>query len=319
MRKLLAVSVLLSCTMPAGASRLIFESDFDHAPEGPYSRAEAARFLTQATFGPTLESIEELCRIGYEAWFAQQFSAPVSRQLPFLDSLLLAGQTDVWQDKRQEIWWRNVLTGPDQLRQRMAFALSQILVVSDDNGALEGNPTTLAHYYDLLAEHAFGNYRALLEAVTLHPAMGHYLSMFKNRKPDEAQNIRPDENFAREIMQLFSIGLWQLNPDGTLRDGDPARPGSPADPDLRPADDPRLRPRLHRLELLDLRAAARRRGSAGLQLVVVDLLSLGSEHPGLAPAPGLAHADEALGRGHAPTATSTTPAPAASSSSTTPA
>ncbi|GIX33777.1 MAG: hypothetical protein KatS3mg125_1733 [Lysobacterales bacterium] len=210
---------------PADASRTIFESGFDEAPEGPYSRAEAARFLTQATFGPTLASIEALYRQGYNAWFSEQFAAPPSLQLPFLDQLLLAGQEQVWQDKRQEIWWRNVLTGPDQLRQRMAFALSQILVVSDQNGALEGNPTTLAHYYDQLVQHAFGNYRTLLEVVTLHPAMGHYLSMFKNRKPDPAQNIRPDENFAREIMQLFSVGLWWLHPDGTLVDGNPAQPG----------------------------------------------------------------------------------------------
>jgi uncharacterized protein (DUF1800 family) len=220
----LALALLL-CAGGASGSRLIFESGFDHAPEGPYSRGEAARFLTQASFGPTLAEIDRLARIGYHAWLAEQFAQAPSRQLPFLDGFLLSGDYDVWQDKRQEIWWRNVLHGQDQLRQRMAFALSQLFVVSDQFGALEGNPTALAHFYDMLAEHAFGNYRALLAAVTLHPAMGHYLSHFRNRKPDPGLNIRPDENYAREIMQLFSVGLWRLHPDGTLIDGDPGQPG----------------------------------------------------------------------------------------------
>ena len=90
-----------------------------------------------------------------------------------------------------------------------------LLVVSDQGGGIEGYPIALANYQDLLVDQAFGNYRDLLEQVTLSPVMGHYLSMFKNRKPDPEQNIRPDENYAREIMQLFSIGLVQLNPDGT--------------------------------------------------------------------------------------------------------
>jgi uncharacterized protein (DUF1800 family) len=102
------------------------------------------------------------------------------------------------------------------LRQRVAFALSEILVVSDQSGGTEGAPIALANYQDLLVDQAFGNYRDLLEQVTLSPVMGHYLSMFKNRKPDEEANIRPDENYAREIMQLFSVGLVQLNPDGTV-------------------------------------------------------------------------------------------------------
>ncbi|MCH7854657.1 MAG: DUF1800 family protein, partial [Proteobacteria bacterium] len=103
----------------------------------------------------------------------------------------------------------------DQLRQRVAFALSEIMVVSQI-GALGGLPFSLADYHDLLARNAFGNYRQLMEAVTLHPAMGVYLSMLGNEKPDAALNIRPDENYARELMQLFSIGLVELNLDGTV-------------------------------------------------------------------------------------------------------
>ncbi|MFK7956284.1 MAG: DUF1800 family protein [Lysobacterales bacterium] len=217
------------------APDLIFASDFEGVSSGALTSEQAARFLTQATFGPTLEEIDRVRAMGIDAWIAEQNQQPASRQLPFLDNLIQqainAGQSiEVWQDKRQEIWWRNVLQEPDQLRQRMAFALSQILVVSDQNGALEGNPTALANFYDMLAENAFGNYRDLLLQTTLNPAMGHYLSMFRNRRPDESLNIRPDENYAREIMQLFSVGLIQLNPDGTAVDGDAGTPGIQAVP-----------------------------------------------------------------------------------------
>jgi uncharacterized protein (DUF1800 family) len=223
-RHLAAAAILLLATPFAAAQDAIFANSFDNQAEGPFTRAEAQRFLGQATFGPTLAEIDRLLAMGYTAWLDEQFAATTSRQLPFLDQLIQADinagrPIEVWQDKRQEIWWRNALTGPDQLRQRVAYALSQILVVSDQNGALEGNPTTLAHWHDMLAAGAFGSYRTLLENVTLHPSMGHYLSMFGNRKPDAALNIRPDENYAREIMQLFSVGLVMLNANGTPIDG----------------------------------------------------------------------------------------------------
>ena len=117
---------------------------------------------------------------------------------------------------RVDIWFRNSLWGEDQLRQRVAFALSEILVVSQI-GALQGRPFAVADYYDLLVRNAFGNYRDLIEQVTLHPAMGVYLSMLGNERPNPDLNIRPDENYARELMQLFSIGLVELNIDGTVR------------------------------------------------------------------------------------------------------
>jgi uncharacterized protein (DUF1800 family) len=118
------------------------------------------------------------------------------------------------QEDRVDIWFRNAINGDDQLRQRVAFALSEILVVSQ-LGALAQAPFALADYYDVLARNAFGNYRTLMEEVTLHPAMGVYLSMLGNEKPNPALNIRPDENYARELMQLFSIGLVELNLDGS--------------------------------------------------------------------------------------------------------
>ena len=199
----------------------IFKASMDEPVEGPYTPQEASRFLQQATFGAKLSEIENLARIGYNAWFDQQFAATRSQETPYLDGLVnaaVAAGTDVnvYQAQRTESWFRNALfANNDQLRQRMAFALSQIFVISDQNGALEGNPNAMAHFYDKLSENAFGNYRTLLGDVTLHPTMGRYLSMHMNRKPDTALNIRPDENYAREIMQLFSIGLVQLNVDGT--------------------------------------------------------------------------------------------------------
>ena len=212
---LLLASVL--CWVPlVWAGDHVFDAGFDHRAEGPYSDAEAARFLTRATFGPSRAEITRLLSIGYNAWLADQASLPASHHRPYLEAQAAAG-LEIYQNSRQEAWWLHAVTAPDQLRQRVAFALSELLVVSDQSGAIEGYPIAMANYYDLLVDGAFGNYRNLLENVTLSPVMGHYLSMFKNRKPDLEANIRPDENYAREIMQLFSVGLVRLNADGTVQ------------------------------------------------------------------------------------------------------
>jgi uncharacterized protein (DUF1800 family) len=135
-------------------------------------------------------------------------------QLPHLQGLPRPEFLFELQPDRVDIWFRNALHGPDQLRQRIAFALSEVMVVSQ-LGVLGNYTYALGDYYDVLSRNAFGNYRDLIEEVTLHPAMGVYLSMLGNEKPDPDLNIRPDENYARELMQLFSIGLIELNPDGT--------------------------------------------------------------------------------------------------------
>jgi len=192
--------------------------------------SQAARFLAQATFGPTEKSIYELVEMGdYEPWLRQQFAAPMSLQLPYVQRRYYAEgraqgrpeedlkrffNINATTGARHDAWWRNVLRGEDQLRQRVAFALSEILVVSDRDLALLVSQFGMADYYDTLVRHSFGNYRDLLEAVTLHPVMGKYLSSVRNERNDPASNKRPDENFARELMQLFSLGVHRIKMNG---------------------------------------------------------------------------------------------------------
>ena len=183
-------------------------------PSDPVTGAEAFQFLNQATFGATPAEVNRVVDMGIEPWIDDQLTRTPSLQLPHLQSLPEPVNMVDLQPDRVDIWFRNALHGDDQLRQRVAFALSEIMVVSQQ-GALNDGTFALADYYDILAENAFGNYRDLIEVVTLHPAMGVYLSMLGNEKPDTARNIRPDENYARELMQLFSIGLVELNIDGT--------------------------------------------------------------------------------------------------------
>lgn len=174
---------------------------------------DAARFLTQATFGPTPEDLDFVQQHGYEYWLEYQTLVPQTSHLAFLDGYRQGEFPDP--ALRTDAWWWVSVRGQDQLRQRVAFALSQLFVVSELELAGGENARALATYYDLLAQHAFGNYADLLEAVTLSPIMGVYLSHVRNEKAQPALNIRPDENYAREVMQLFSIGLVQLNEDGT--------------------------------------------------------------------------------------------------------
>lgn len=195
-------------------------------PPPPVGKVEAFTFLNQSTFGATEAEAQRLISLGdstnaYARWIDAQLQQPASLQLPLVQAAYAAlpqpvqniGQLNA---DRIDAWFRHSLAGPDQLRQRVAFALSEIMVVSQQS-VLQNFPFALADYYDTLARDAFGNFRQLLEDVTLHPAMGAYLSMLGNQKPDSARNIRPDENYARELMQLFSIGLVELNNDGTPR------------------------------------------------------------------------------------------------------
>jgi len=208
-----------------------------NAKSGPAVK-EAARFLIQAAFGPDQDSAddadfipenaEELMEIGFEGWIEVQFARPVGKIQPFVDwALPVTNGIELYGDLKQFSWWNRVMgvprlrpdvaeiVQPDLLRQRVALALSEICVVSDRPEDLFTAPQGMANYYDTLLTHAFGNYRDLLYDVALHPCMGIYLSHVGNKKADPVLRIFPDENFAREIMQLFSIGLWMLNQDGT--------------------------------------------------------------------------------------------------------
>lgn len=187
----------------------------------------ASKLASQASFGLPYAEIETLAREGHEAWIEQQFREAIGDHKSSVAALLqrrAAGEFDDFEQTseflfffRRLAWWHTTITARDTLRQRIAFALSEIFVVSDKVDALIVNPYALSDYYDMLLTHAFGNYRDLLRAVTLHPAMGIYLSHVNNRKSDAINNTFPDENYAREVMQLFSIGLFELEPDGTRR------------------------------------------------------------------------------------------------------
>ncbi|MDH3652175.1 MAG: DUF1800 domain-containing protein, partial [Saprospiraceae bacterium] len=114
-------------------------------------------------------------------------------------------------------WWEMIVTGEDMLRQRIALALSEILVISKANSDLENYGYAVASYYDIFLKHAFGNYHDILMEVTLHPAMGNYLSHLNNPKSNPAEFTFPDENYGREFMQLFTIGIHELNNDGSKK------------------------------------------------------------------------------------------------------
>jgi uncharacterized protein (DUF1800 family) len=187
---------------------------------GVVSAADAPRFLAQATFGPTAADISALQAQGYTAWISSQMALPETNHRAATDADAAAfpptGQFAVTQDNRQAAWWKISIGAPDQLRQRVAFALSEIFVTSDVASQLANEPDGLATYYDLLATDAFGNFRQLLQDVTLSPAMGNYLNMLRNAKANPSKGTSADENYAREVQQLFTIGLNELQPDGTL-------------------------------------------------------------------------------------------------------
>jgi len=190
------------------------------APTTATDIGEAARFLTQATFGPTESSLAALSGNSYAEWIDAQLALPPSLDQPVFvarrDQLLSWDENDGWQGPRNEIWWQRSLTAPDQLRQWMAFALSQIFVISQFV-ALDGSHEEVTLYYDMLLERSLGNYRDLLEEVTLSPVMGIYLSMMRNRKPDPLTGHDSDGKYARENMPLMSVGLSETHIDGSLK------------------------------------------------------------------------------------------------------
>ncbi len=242
LRSLAAFGLLFTFIVSATAGDFLVDS---RAEIGLMKRKiRAAQFLNRATFGADEEQINELAdrmrQIGIaracSEWIDNQFAMPASLHEPLIETMLADDQLDptqgdAWvQRYRWYSWYHNALTADDQLRQRTAWALSQILVTSEagagfnDRGTGFSSGTArwigLTNYYDIMVRQAFGNYRDILEEVTYHPIMGTYLSHLRNRKTDLASNRFPDENYAREIMQLFTVGLYDLHVDGRLKTDD---------------------------------------------------------------------------------------------------
>lgn len=216
-----AIAATLALVACSGAR----ETGGDSAPP---TASEASRFLAQASYGATDAAISDVRAAGYGQWIDQQMVAarPTTHQAEVEARLAAARQADpdarLTPNDFYYTWWKQSVTGPDQLRQRMKLAYSEIFVVSltDTNVDVRG----AASYYDMLGANAFGNFRTLLEQVTLHPMMGVYLTWLGNQKEDPATGRNPDENYAREVMQLMTIGLYQLNPDGTVKTDGSGRP-----------------------------------------------------------------------------------------------
>jgi uncharacterized protein (DUF1800 family) len=188
------------------------------------ARNAAARLLMQATFGPTAKDIARLSKLAPATWIDEQIA------LPFTPDYVDAVQAryvkgDAWRPRGAnfdaawvpQTFWASTVNAPDQLRRRMGWALHQIFMVSQADSNQWLFTRAYANYLDTLNKDAFGNYRTLLEDMALSPAMGIYLSHIRNRKEDPSTGRMPDENFAREAMQLFSIGLYELNIDGSLK------------------------------------------------------------------------------------------------------
>ena len=189
---------------------------------------KASRFLAQATLGADYATISQVASFGEEIWLESQFQQPAGYLLPYIqhlfqkqaeldeqypDSDLIGGPLSF----HMHAWWTQVMTSPDLVRQRVAMALSEIFVVSSNVEIIGESPYVVSQYYDTLIKHSFGNFRDLLKDISLNPAMAIYLSHLNNEKANPERGTYPDENYAREVMQLFSIGLFELNPDGTRK------------------------------------------------------------------------------------------------------
>jgi uncharacterized protein (DUF1800 family) len=212
-----------------GALRLTWPQSTITAPTA--RQLDAVRLLQQASFGPTKAHLDTLAATTNAAWIDQQIALPWAPSfVQHIDAKFALGDdfrpkgarySNQWPAQR---FWALAATGNDQLRRRVGFALHEIFVVSTADSNLYYHSRPYANYLDLLNKHAFGNFRALIEDMALSPVMGIYLSHMRNPKEDPATGRLPDENFARELMQLFTIGLHELNPDGTVQLGADGKP-----------------------------------------------------------------------------------------------
>ncbi len=188
-------------------------------PIAATTRAQAARFLTQATMGFTSADIDRVVTVGPEGWLDEQFAMP--RSISHWDWLVGNGYAiTAYQSNTtgfDPVMWRQLIASPDQLRQRVGMALLDFLVVGIDGVNVSWRQFAVAAYVDLLLDGSFGNFRTLLTNVSLNPAMGYYLTFLGNRKANPQTGAVPDENYARELMQLFTLGLVRLSQDGSVQ------------------------------------------------------------------------------------------------------
>ena len=188
-------------------------------PPAPITGQSAGRFLAQSTMGAAPTDGAAVISKGFDGWLSDQFNTP--RATTFYDWLISKGYNDEAkfannQEGFNNAVWKQLITGQDQLRQRVGVALLSILVVGIDGVNMPFRQFSAASYLDILWDNAFGNFRTILEKISLSSAMGSWLSHLDNRKA-QPNGSQPDENYAREIMQLFSLGLYQLNLDGTQK------------------------------------------------------------------------------------------------------
>lgn len=187
--------------------------------------AGASRFLAHATLGYNYEEIEYVSQAGIKPWLEEQFALPGTPYLTTYEAIAakvapIIPNANALQDRMEFIhysFWTTLMNEEDYLRQKVAFSLSQILVISTQATVLANNSRGTIQYYDILYQNAFGNYRDILDQVTNHATMGTYLSYSNNKKADYVLGTFPDENYAREVMQLFTIGLFELNNDGSYK------------------------------------------------------------------------------------------------------
>ena len=211
-----------STTAPSTANPPTPATSTGYAYPTPAKNEDAARFLLQAGFAATDADIASVRATGYASWLNSQMALPAGTA--GWDWLNSQGYGDVLSPNNyydntypaDYMVWNQLMAAPDPMRKRVALALSEFFVVSLNGLNFSWRSHAMAHYWDTLAANAFDNYRSLLEAVTLNPAMGYYLNTKGNRKEDSSGR-QPDENYAREVMQLLTIGLYQLNPDGTAK------------------------------------------------------------------------------------------------------
>jgi uncharacterized protein (DUF1800 family) len=208
-----------TANFPSGEIRgwlFVVDDGSEDAPDGGSGGfADAARLLEQATFGPTVAETNRVLQIGFDAWLNEQFAMPITGYNNLVQ--LQQGQFVSYPVKLQ--FFRNAVSAQDQLRQRVAWALSQIVVAADiGNQDGTGNPTSMvSQYHDILLRNAFGNYRTLLREMSVSPIMGTYLTLVNSKRADQATNTQPDENYIRELWQLFTVGTFRLNPDGSVQ------------------------------------------------------------------------------------------------------